>query len=258
MSCEPQFTWTSATVTHVGLVRSVNEDACLDRAADGVWVVADGMGGHTRGDVASRMVIESLAQLPVPESLAEFTANAREWLQKVNLQLRREAAMREVKIIGSTVVVLLACGRYCSYLWAGDSRIYLYRNALLRQLTRDHSQVEELKSNGTLSAEAAMYYPGRNLITRAVGASELLELDEEMIEVADGDMFLLCSDGITNEVSESEICHALATSNCQQASEALLKLALQHGGRDNLSAVVVRATDLYSAEKTVLNPALAP
>lgn len=256
MICETRFRWMSAAMSHVGLVRQVNEDACLELAERGLWAVADGMGGHARGDVASSMVVNALAQLPPADSLADFTAEARQCLQAVNAQLRTEAAMRDTYIIGSTVVVLLACGEHCSYLWAGDSRLYLYRNGLLRQLSRDHSQVEEMRSSGQISAEDAQHHPARNLITRAVGAADTLDLEEDGIEVRDGDMFLLCSDGVSNEVSEQEMCDALVCGNCRQAAEALLALALHGGGRDNISAVVVRAEDLNSPEKTLLNPAL--
>lgn len=256
MICETRFHWTSAAMSHVGLVRQVNEDACLELAERGLWAVADGMGGHARGDVASGMVVDALAQMPAADGLAGFTAEACRRLQAVNAQLRTEAAMRDAYIIGSTVVVLLACGEHCRYLWAGDSRLYLYRDGLLRQLSRDHSQVEELRSSGQISDEDAQHHPARNLITRAVGAADTLDLEEDGIEVRDGDMFLLCSDGVSNEVTEQEMCDALVCGNCRQAAEALLALALHGGGRDNVTAVVVRAEDLYSPEKTLLNPAL--
>jgi protein phosphatase len=251
-----EFEWTSASCTDVGLVRQINEDACLDQPQRGLWVVADGMGGHTLGDFASRAVIESLNQLPPAADLAQYAADARERLQQVNRQLRIEAALRNAHIIGSTVVVLLACGRSCTLLWAGDSRIYLYRNSQLRQLTRDHSQVEELRASGTLSDEDALLYPARNLITRAVGAADTLDLDEEQLDVEVDDMFLLCSDGLSNEVGEAEMRAALACGDCRQTADTLMALALKRGGRDNISIVVARADDQYSIEKTVLNPAV--
>lgn len=253
---DTEFGWTSSSRTHVGLVRQINEDACLDLPARGLWAVADGMGGHALGDMASRMVVETLSSLPPPESLTQFITDAADSLQSVNRQLREEAAQRDVLIIGSTVVVLLAHDQRCSCLWAGDSRIYLFRDGHLLMLTRDHSQVEELKYSGTISAEEAIVHPARNLITRAIGAADILELDEQTLEVKDGDMFLLCSDGLSNEVSEEEMRSALLPGNCRQATDILVDLALEHGGRDNISVVVVRADDLYSTEKTVLNPAL--
>jgi protein phosphatase len=240
----------------VGLIRQINEDSTLDQPQRGLWVVADGMGGHTLGDFASRSVIETMNSVAAPDNLLQLIADARDRLHAVNRQLRTEAALRNVQIIGSTVVVLLAHDRNCGYLWAGDSRIYLYRNGLLSQLTRDHSQLEELKSRGNFSSDDAIHYPSRNLITRAVGAADTIELDEETMKVDDGDMFLLCSDGLSNEVTEQEMRNALVPGNCRQAVETLIGMALQRGGRDNISAIVVRADDPYSSDKTALNPAL--
>ncbi|HJV88605.1 MAG TPA: protein phosphatase 2C domain-containing protein [Noviherbaspirillum sp.] len=256
MSRVTEFAWTSFSCSHTGMVRQVNEDACLDQPERGLWVVADGMGGHTLGDLASRMVVQSLGAIPQQDTLEDFIVEVRTHLHDVNRQLRAEAAMRDVPIIGSTVAALLACGGRCACTWAGDSRIYLYRASELRQLTRDHSQVEELRQTGTISAEDALHHPARNLITRAIGAADLLDLDEEMLDVLDGDMFLLCSDGLSNEVSAQDMHDALVSGNCRQAAETLLALALDHGGNDNVSVIVARAEDLYSTEKTVLNPAL--
>lgn len=256
MTAADQFRWTSAARSHIGLVRDINEDACLERPERGLWAVADGMGGHALGDFASRLVIDALDKLPATGNLTDFATAAGANLQAANRQLRMEAAMRAVPIIGSTVVALFARDRRCRYLWAGDSRLYLYRNGHLSLLSRDHSQVEELKARGSLSAEEAIDHPARNLLTRAVGATDLLDLDEVAVEVDDGDMFLLCSDGLSNEVSDSEICAALVAGDCRQASEVLIDMALKHGGRDNISAVVVRADDLHSADSTVVNPAV--
>lgn len=250
-----RFRWTSASLSHVGLVREVNEDAYLDQPEPGLWAIADGMGGHTVGDFASRRVIEALSDVRSPVSLQSFVADARVRLHAVNQHLRAEAAIRNVRVIGSTVVVLLACDGYCACLWAGDSRVYLYRNGRLRQLTRDHSQWEELKAHGHLIVDDEIRQYARHAVTRAVGALDTLDLDEAVVEVVDGDIFLLCSDGLTNTVSEREIRNALLPGNCRRASEALVELALQGGGPDNISAVVVRAEDL-NGDRTMLNPAL--
>lgn len=250
------FRWTSQARSHVGLVREVNEDACLDQPERGVWAVADGMGGHSAGDFASRMVVEALRNVPSPSSLESFVTDTRARLQAVNHQLRAEVKRRGVTLIGSTVAVLLACGRYCGYLWAGDSRIYLYRNGRLRLLTRDHNRLEELKARGLITPEEAADDPALFGITRAVGVLAALDLDERKVEVIDGDVFLLCSDGLSNEVSEQEIAGALLSGNCRQASSTLIDLALERGGRDNVSAVVVRAEDLDSGDRTLFNPAL--
>jgi len=177
-------------------------------------------------------------------------------LSGANGQLRLEAARRQVQRIGSTVVLLVAGERCCGYLWAGDSRIYLCRHGRLHQLTRDHSHVEELKARGQLTAEEALHHPAQHLITRAVGAMDTLDLDQDTVDLDDGDTFLLCSDGLSNEVTEQEILTELAPGDCQQAAQRLVDLALSRGGRDNISAVVVHAEDLGCADKTQVNPTL--
>lgn len=255
MTCASQFRWTSSARSDAGRVREINEDACLDQSELGRWAVADGMGGHAVGDLASRVVIEELGRLTPPASMKAFIADAHARLQTANRQLRNEAERRQVQRIGSTVVVLLACDRFCGYVWAGDSRLYLLREGRLRQLTRDHSQVEELKSLGLITEDEARHHPAQHIITRAVGATDVLELDDDAIEVADGDIFLLCSDGLSNEVTEEEILTVLTQAARQNASEELVDLALAHGGRDNITAVVVRAEDPNASDKTLLNPA---
>lgn len=254
MTCEAQFRWTSAALTDIGLVRSRNEDAYLDQPERGLWAVADGMGGHAYGDLASRMVVDALNRIPRPATMKQSIADTCDQLRKVNQQLRAEAALRSVPVIGSTVVVLLACGREAACVWAGDSRIYLVRNARLQQLTRDHSQAEEMKSRGVVPGDAQAYVIP-NLITRAVGAADSLDIDQLSLELHDGDLFLACSDGLSNAVDEQDIVAAMLGGDCRVAAERLVALALANGGRDNITVVVARADDLYS-DKTVLNPAL--
>lgn len=254
MTCDNQFRWTSAALSNVGLVRSRNEDACLALPERGVWAVADGMGGHAFGDVASRMVVEAIAGVPTADNLAQLISSARERITRANTQLRTEAAARRVPVMGSTVVALLACGHELACLWAGDSRIYLYRNARLQQLTRDHSQAEELKARGPAPG-AALSSAISNMITRAVGAADTLALDQTTLQVRDGDMFLLCSDGLSNPVDETDIGATLASGDCAHAAQALLALALGNGGRDNITVVVARADDIHS-DRTMINPAL--
>lgn len=254
MTFPSEFRWTSAARSDTGCVRQINEDALLDAPARGVWAVADGMGGHAVGDLASRMVIESLTKVKGASGLTSVLADARARLLRVNEQLRAEAARRQVSRIGSTVVLLIARDRACGYLWAGDSRIYLLRRGNLVQLTRDHSHVEELKARGQLTAEEALHHPAQHLITRAVGALDVLELDENTLELRDGDTFLLCSDGLSNEVSEAEMASELAPGDCDMAAQRLLEIALSRGGRDNISVVVAHAEDLMASDKTQVNP----
>jgi protein phosphatase len=254
MTCESELRWTSAAHTDVGLVRSRNEDAWLAQPERGLWAVADGMGGHAFGDVASNKVIDALATVAAPQNMAQFVAAASDRIAKVNHELRAEAAARSVAVMGSTVVIMLGCGREIACLWAGDSRIYLYRNGRLQQLTRDHSQAEQLRSRG-IAADDAVPAPAVNMITRAVGAADALELELATLEARDGDMFLLCSDGLSNVVDEPALMAALAPGGCARAAQSLLEQALANGGRDNITVVVVRA-DEVSADKTVVNPGL--
>jgi protein phosphatase len=253
MSCDIAFHWTSVAQTDVGRVRSRNEDACLAQPQRGLWVVADGMGGHAFGDVASRTVVEALDRLPPPASLARFVDAARATLVQVNGTLRAEARARHVPVMGSTVVVLLAVGTEAACLWAGDSRIYLYRHGRLQQLTRDHSQAAALQARGVDAAASAAV--GGNMITRAVGASDTLDVEVTTLSVRDGDIFLLCSDGLSNPVPEQDIRDTLACGDCGQAAQTLVRMALENGGRDNVTVVVAQANDM-SVDKTLLNPAL--
>jgi len=256
MTEPPLLHWSSASISHVGMVRKLNEDACLELAVRGIWAVADGMGGHAAGDFASRSVVDALATLPDPASLGEGVSAVHERLQAVNTRLAAEARRRGEKVIGSTAVVLLAYGTHAVVVWAGDSRAYRYRQDGLKQLTRDHSQVEELVAQGLISRQQALHYPGSNVITRAVGVMEPLELDSEMLTVHEGDIFLLCSDGLYNEVSDSEIGEALATGDCQYACKVLVERALARGARDNVTVVVVRALDEGQITRTQLNPSV--
>lgn len=235
------FYWVSAHVTDKGKVRSINEDALLDRADLGIWVVADGMGGHAAGDVASAMIVNELKSISPGDSLGAMARDVEQRLQNVNQQLLLESQRRSGEIIGSTVVTLLTYQGYCIYQWAGDSRIYLFRRNRLKQLSRDHSQVEELIEQGIVTSEQAEQSPVANYITRAVGASEELELDAEIFEPCDGDLFLLCSDGLNKEVSDAEIAEILGNCGFQEALEQLINLALERGARDNVTLVLVEA-----------------
>jgi protein phosphatase len=253
MSCDSEFLWTSAARTDIGLVRSRNEDAYLAQPQRGLWAVADGMGGHAFGDLASRAVVEALDSIAAPDNMQQFVDAARDRLDQVNQDLRADARARRVPVMGSTVVTLLACGSEAACLWAGDSRVYLFRGGRLQQLTRDHSQAEELRARG--GGDAAASSATANMITRAVGAADTIEPDLATLVVRDGDMFLLCSDGLSNPVDAQAITDALAPGDCARAAQELIALALANGGRDNVTVVVVRVDDV-SGDKTMLNPAL--
>lgn len=252
MGVDSQLRWACAARTDIGLVRSRNEDAYLAQPQRGLWAVADGMGGHAFGDFASGAVVDALAGLPVAGSMAGFIEAARERLHGVNDALRAQARARQVPVIGTTVAALLACSTEAACLWAGDSRIYLYRQGRLQQLTRDHSQLEALKARG---ADMAATVASPNMITRAVGAADTIAFDVATLAARDGDIFLLCSDGLSTPVDEAAIMAALAPGDCAAAADELVALALANGGRDNITVVVVRAEDM-SSDRTIVNPAI--
>jgi protein phosphatase len=244
------FNWVSAHLTDKGKVRTINEDACLDRADLGIWVVADGMGGHAAGDLASGMIVNDLKSTNPGDTLAHLAHDVEARLQQVNQKLLNESQRRGAEIIGSTVVTLLTYNGYCIYQWAGDSRIYLYRRGELKQLSRDHSQIEELIEQGLLTSEQAEQSPIANYITRAVGACEVLELDSEIIEPCDGDQFLLCSDGLNKEVSDTEIAEILGQYSFQEAIQQLFDLTMQRGARDNVTLILIEARSTQNRSPT--------
>lgn len=234
-----QLTWHSAAATHVGTVRKVNEDAYLDRPEIGLWLVADGMGGHHAGDVASNMIVQSFDDIRAPDSRDEFLEAILDRLQTVNSDLQRYAADNDASVVGSTVALLFSYGSRASCLWAGDSRIYLLRDGHLRQLTRDHSKVEELISLGLVDREDADTHPVGNVITRAVGAADSLAVDIVSHEMCAGDRYMLCSDGLNKTLSDKEIAEILQQRDCAEAPKVLLYRALDNNARDNITAVVV-------------------
>jgi protein phosphatase len=235
-----QFAWHSAARSHVGTVRKVNEDSCLERPEIGLWVVADGMGGHHAGDLASQTVVASLRSLAAPTSRESLLFDLQQNLQTVNDHLQRLAAESpERGIIGTTVAILVGYHRQAICVWVGDSRIYLCRGRQLRQLTRDHSQVEELIKLGLLDRDEAESHPASNVITRAVGAAGELKIDMVSGELHEQDIYLLCSDGLNKVVPDVEIGEILQTQGCDEAAGSLIDRALDYGARDNVTAVVV-------------------
>ena len=230
--------WQSVSATHVGLVRRVNEDSILDRPDLGVWAVADGMGGHSAGDLASQMLTESLGRLRAPPDLSTLVDFAEHNILAVNDRLLDLARFRH-QVIGSTIVTLLINGGHCAFLWAGDSRLYRFRDDALVQLTTDHSQVEQYVQQGLMSREDAQFHPDNNLITRAVGATEALFLDCDIADIAPGDRFLLSSDGLDKHVSMSEIADGLRRLELPRCARHLINLTLERGAADNVSVCLV-------------------
>jgi serine/threonine protein phosphatase PrpC len=227
----------SAGMTDTGRVRASNQDAFVDRAQSCLWAVADGMGGHRDGDVASRKVCEALHSFTVEGSLEDAVDELRQRMSKVNAELYA-AAIRPINPVqsGSTVVMFVAKRTACAVLWAGDSRAYRLRDRKLLQLTTDHTWATELHLDGDAAEEAD------HAITRAVGGEEVLLLDVRRDRVRLGDRYLLCSDGLTRELTAAQIAALLSEGDVKQAAQSLMEATLAHGARDNVTVIVIDAT----------------
>jgi serine/threonine-protein phosphatase Stp1 len=234
--------WRSAARTDTGKVRARNEDAFLALPEQGLWVVADGMGGHQNGALASRLIVEQLAE-PSTGDLPQRLDELRKRLHALNRRLGQEltvTAAHPDPVIGSTVVALLIEGDRAACVWAGDSRCYLWRGSRLYQLSRDHSLLQQLIDEQQLSPSEAARHPAAHALTRAIGASDELKLEILELDVLPGDAFLLCSDGLYQDVSVDDLGAALNLPSPQLTLNRLFQQALDGPARDNLSAVVIR------------------
>ena len=242
------FAFRVGSVTDVGRVREHNEDSVLARPTVGLWAVSDGMGGYGNGDLASQAVAKALNTLPPNDLASAFLAEFEDKIIGVNADLRNLARAHDRRIIGTTLVALIIHGVHYACVWCGDSRAYLYRETRLAQVTRDHSEVQELVDRGVITKDQARTWPGRNVITRALGVSDQPELEIVDGPVQAGDRFLLCSDGLVAHVSDDEIADGLAAADPQEVCDSLLKLTLERGASDNVSIVVVDCDRSADAE----------
>ena len=233
----------SVSRTHVGLRRKVNEDAVLVRLDRGLFAVADGMGGHDAGDVASAKVAEALQNLPIVYGLDQLVEQATGALQRVNRELIAMAASDDSdRTIGSTVVGLfLADGQFRCF-WAGDSRAYRVRDSRIEQLSRDHSLVQKLVDAGMLDASGMEDHPNANIVTRAVGAAEQLEVETVSGDAQPGDQYLLASDGLTRLVKDDELLAELSSNPAEEAADRLIDMVLSRGAPDNVSLIIARVS----------------
>ena len=189
--------WTSAQQTDVGMVREINEDSILSLPETKLWAVADGMGGYEAGNVASDMIVKELETITKKATLNSLVDSVEDSLIDINHRILEYAdIMLDGRTLGSTIVTLAIQDHVGVCLWAGDSRLYRYRNNQLEQISRDHSQVEELLLQGFITPEEAENHPDSNIITRAIGANADIYIDVEAFKVQLGDIYLLCSDGL--------------------------------------------------------------
>ncbi|SPH27515.1 Serine/threonine phosphatase stp [Ascidiaceihabitans donghaensis] len=238
------FRFSTGKATDQGRVRDHNEDSLMTRQDFGVWVVADGMGGHDAGDFASQAITHEVASVGMSSSLQDLTARFMERLTRAHDTIRAHPSVQQGGTVGSTVVALLTFEDTYACVWSGDSRIYLLRDGQLVQQTTDHTEVQELLSNGAISEAEAETWPRKNVITRAVGVWDDPRCDIIEGQLQDGDVFLLCSDGLTEHLSDSDIHDHLEGIGSGEATQdvcnELITVTLDRGAKDNVTCVVMQ------------------
>ena len=225
--------------THVGLRRELNEDTYYGDSSLGLWLVADGMGGHEFGEVAAALARETIVrEIRQGTPLVQAIRIADEEIIRVSRRRKESLPM------GTTVVAARLVGNRFEVAWVGDSRVYLWHEGKLAQLSRDHSYVQELTRQGVISLEQARSHPQRNVVTQALGVTDPQSLNVETMsgELGPGMQLLLCSDGLTEEVDDAGIARVLAHTECsaQECVDGLVAAALDGGGSDNVTVLLVR------------------
>ncbi len=233
-------------LTDIGRVRQMNQDAQYASTEpvgplSNLFLVADGMGGHRAGDYASRYLVEHLPKYIKESEKTDVVAALRDAISRVNLELYELASEREeLSGMGTTLVAAVIEGDTLYAANIGDSRLYLIEKGGIRQVTKDHSYVEELVSMGQMERESQEYKQQKNIITRAVGIEPMVEADFFEVPLESGDYILLCSDGLSNMVDNSSIFRlVLLPGTLQTKARALAALANQNGGKDNIAVVLV-------------------
>jgi len=227
--------------TDTGNVRRHNEDACITRDPDGIWVVADGMGGHHAGDVASKSIVDAIRDMHNEIELPKLVDAVETTITQVNNDLMDMARAKRTTI-GSTVVGMVHRGDHVVCFWAGDSRCYRIRGRKMEQITQDHDMIQDLVESGVCTEEEARKHPQAERVTRAVGGSDDFYLDLEVYELQRKDVFILCSDGLYKELNDDEILEiSKACKDAREIPDALVQAALARRGRDNVTVVAIEA-----------------
>jgi len=222
--------------THIGYVRSVNEDALFVNEKEGLWVVADAIRSHSRGDMASRIVVDHCKSYCRCDSLEESIKDIEARLSMANQACR---GLYSKEILGSTVAALLIFQSKAALVWAGDSRIYRLRGGDLNLITEDHNLAQERCRRGEMSQDEAQRLPSANVLTRAVGVHQDLRLQVQDAEVAPGDRYLLSTDGLYRELKLQDLQDILSEPLGQSVMTQLIGKALDKGGKDNITGVLV-------------------
>jgi serine/threonine-protein phosphatase Stp1 len=236
--------------THVGQVRTNNEDSYCLRPDRCFWAVADGMGGHEKGEWASGAIVKAAEAMTLPEEFESACTAIADMIHTSNARIHHEAKQRGIQM-GSTFVGLYLNGRRFGLFWVGDSRAYVLREGALHMLSRDHSQVQAMVDRGLIQPKEAVGHPMLHVLARAVGAQPVVEVDAIVDEAQPADIFLLCSDGLTNRVTDAEIAAVLESLPHREALDRLIALTLERGAPDNVTAIIVGVS-----ESTL--PSLAP
>lgn len=229
--------WNSTAKSHPGSVRPENEDAFLNEPGKALWCVADGMGGHDKGDVASQLIVDKLSML-VSSSVSLSIESITQCVEDANSEIL-SLSQRLGGKVGSTVVILWIYEHTAHVLWAGDSRVYRFSNNKLSRVTADHNQAEELLFHGLISPEKARTHPGTRLITRAVGISSSFTLEHTSFEWKPSDRFILCSDGLNGALEDHVIESLLSKYESLEVCESLLNCALDSWARDNVTVIAI-------------------
>lgn len=233
------FRFETGAQTHTGRVRDHNEDRFLANPGSGVWLVADGMGGHHGGELASASIVTHVESVGRAASAPDLQARFVDRIARANDEIQGIAKANGATI-GSTLAALLAYDQHFAAVWSGDSRIYMVRDGELMQVSRDHTEAQELLDSGAISYDEAANWPRKNVITRAIGVTAAPELDQRYGVLCDADTFVLCSDGLTGHVSDNEILELTYDRTPQEACDELVNLTLERGATDNVTVVIVR------------------
>lgn len=227
-----------AVLTHAGRVRANNEDAYCARPDAGLFLVADGMGGHENGEWAAAAIADAIRDVALSGHFEADSQAVAEALHRANATIWAEAQARGLQM-GSTAVALLIRDRRFAVLWVGDSRAYLQRGEQLVRISHDHTQVQEMIDRGLLSPEDADGHPMSHVLARAVGVRDTVAVDVIADEIEPGDVFLLCSDGLMARVEDAEIDAILRVQDAAARVERLVALTLERGAPDNVTVVTV-------------------
>ncbi|WP_417280639.1 PP2C family protein-serine/threonine phosphatase [Celeribacter sp.] len=238
-----RFRFDSALKSDVGRVRKINEDSALCLTDSGIWVVADGMGGHAAGDFASQTITGMLETVGVPVSLDDLKVRFMERLSLANARIIAHAQSLGGGTVGATLASVLIHGDRFACVWSGDSRVYRFRAGQLLQISRDHTEVQALLDAGSITEDQAANWPRKNVITRAIGVTDIPQCDVVEDVLLDRDLFLICSDGLTEYYENDEIASVLAASpdtDLDSLCAQFVSTAVERGGKDNISLVLFR------------------